>query len=165
MSTPMQRTNFFDGEIVSIPLVYNAGGTEVSTGFVLPTNSVIYPWEMFVLVDTADSGETVDVGILSTETGGDANGFLSLISVTTLGMIAPTNTLVKGTNAHYISTTTYGVLFLAAACLGGNTAEDNAVLNYTPYKCNGTAKTISYTPSSSDTFIGRLVFRVHCFPV
>ena len=165
MSTPMKRTNVFDGEIVSLPLIYNAGGTEVSTGYVLPTNSVIYPWEMFVIVDTVDATETVDIGILTGETGSDPNGFISLLSVATLGMIKPAATLAQGTNAHYISAATWGVLFLAAACFGANTAEQNAVPLFTPYICDGVAKTISYTPSSSDTFVGRLVFRVHCYPI
>jgi hypothetical protein len=165
MSTVMRRTNVFDGEIVSLPLIYNAGGTEVSTGFVLPTNAVIYPWEMFLLVDTVDSGVTVDVGILSTETGGDADGLIDGISAATSGLIRPSATLAQGTNAHYITSTTWGILFLPAACLGANVAEQNAVPLFRPYLSDGVAKTISYTPSASDTFVGRLVFRVHQYPV
>jgi len=160
----MQRTNFFDQEVVSLPLKYLAGGTEVSTGFVLPTNSIIYPDEMFVIVDTLDATETLDVGILSSEAGGDADGFIDGISVATAGFIKPAVTITQGTNANYISATTFGILFLAAACLGANVAAQNAVPVFTPYVCDGTAKTISYTPSSSDTFIGRLVFRVHVYP-
>lgn len=165
MSTPMKRTTVVDGEWVSLPLIYNSGGTEVSTGFVLPTSSIIYPWEMFVLVDTVDSTETVSIGILSTETGGDADGFLALLSVATQGIIKPVVTCTQGTNANYISATTYGILFLAAANLGANTSGHGAIPYLTPYICNGTAKTISYTPSSSDTFVGRLIFRVHMTPL
>ena len=165
MSTPMKRTTVFDGEIVSLPLIFNAGGTEVSTGYQLPLNSVIYPWEMFVEVVTVDATETVDIGILSSESNGDANGFISLLSVATQGLIKPTATLAQGTNAHYISAATWGVLFLAAATFGANTAEANAVPIFTPFIATAAARTISYTPSSSDTFRGFLHFRVHMFPI
>ena len=165
MSTPMIRTNAMDGEIVSLPLLFLAGGTEVSTGYQLPLNSVIYPWEMFVIVDTVDATETVDIGILSTESSGDANGFISLLSVATAGLIKPAATLTQGTNAHYISATTWGVLFLAAACAGANVAEQNAVPIFTPFIATSAARTISYTPSTSDTFVGRLVFRIHQYPI
>ena len=165
MSTNMQRTNFVDGALVSLPLIYNAGGTEVSTGFVLPLNSIIYADEMWVLVDAVDATETVDVGILSSETGGDANGFISLLSVATLGLISPTVTVTAGTAQKYISATTWGVLFLAAARLGSNAASGASSPVFTPYISNGVAKTISYTPSSSDTFKGRLIFRLRQLPV
>lgn len=166
-NTPMVVSNFMDQQVVKIPLIFNAGGTEVDTGFALPMNSVIYHNEMFVGVTALDSGETVDVGILSTQASGDADGFIALLSVASLNsgkLLSPTVTLTQGTNAHYISATTWGVLFLAAATKGANTAEQNAVPVFTPYVCDGTAKNISYTPSSSDTFTGFLMFRVHMYP-
>jgi hypothetical protein len=161
----MKRTNFMDGELVSLPLLFLAGGTEVSTGFVLPTNSIIYPHEMWVMVDTVDSTETVDIGILSTESGGDADGFIDGLSVATAGLISPGNTWTAGTNMTYISASTFGVLFLAAARKGANVTVTPPAPDYTPYVCNGVAKTISYTPSSSDTFVGRLIFRLRQLPV
>lgn len=165
MSTPMKRSNYFDGEYVSLPFAAS-NTTEVDTGFALPKNSVIYPWEMFILVDTLNSGKTIDVGILSTESAGDANGFIAGLSLTTAGMIKPSNTLTQGTNAHYISATTWGVLFMAAACMGANTAEQNAVPLFTPYICATSPCHISYTTSSADTVsVGRIVFRVHTYPI
>jgi hypothetical protein len=164
-NTPMKRSNWMNGELVSLPLLFLAGGTEVSTGFVLPTNSIIYPHEMWMIVDTLDSGVTVDVGILSTETGGDADGFLDGVSAATATLVKPTVTITQGTNAHYISATTFGILFLAAACKGANVSGQSAVPVFTPYISDGVAKTISYTPSASDTFVGRLVFRLRQLPV
>jgi len=164
-NTPMKRTNFMDGELVSLPLMFLASSAEVSTGFVLPTNSVIYPHEMWLLVDTLDAAVTVDVGILSTETGGDADGFLDGVSAATAGLISPALTVSQGTNANYISATTFGILFFPAAGLGANVSAQNAVPVFTPYVCNGVAKTISYTPSNSDTFYGRLIFRLYQLPL
>ena len=161
----MKRTNVMDGGLVSLPLLFLAGGTEVSTGFVLPTNSVIHPREMWIIVDTLDAGVTVDVGILASETGGDADGFIVGASAAAAALVKPTITISQGTNANYISATTFGILFLAAATKGANVATQNAVPVLTPYICDGVAKTISYTPSASDTFVGRLVFRLWQLPL
>ena len=170
-NTPMKRTNFMDGGWVSLPMSFGAGGgpaAEVDTGFALPQNSTIFPWGMYLLVDTAETtgAKTLGVGILSTQAGGNATGFFAAISTASTGLVKPTVTLTQGTNAHYISATTYGVLFLASACKGANTAEQNAVPIFTPYISDGTAMNISYTVvTASVAFVGRLVFRVWQFPV
>jgi hypothetical protein len=168
MSTPMVRANFMDGEIISIPLVFNSG-VETSTGFVLPTNARIYPWDMGVIVDTVDSGKTINVGILSTQTGGDADGFIAGLSLTTLGLIWPIQTVTAGTNMNYLSANTLGVLFMGdtyAQFNGANVAATPGMQLYKPYMCDGVAKTISYTcTTASTTFTGRLVFRVRVWPV
>ena len=170
-NTPMVRKNFMDGGWTSLPLSYSAGGgpaAEVDTGFALPQNCAIYPWEMYLLVDTAETtgAKTLGVGILSTQANGNATGFFAAISTASTGLVKPTVTLTQGTNAHYISATTYGVLFLAAACKGANTAEQNAVPIFTPYISDGTAMNISYTVvTASVAFVGRLIFRVHEWPV
>lgn len=170
-NTPMKRTNFMDNSWVSLPLSYNAGGgpaVEVDTGFALPQDCAIYPWEMFLLVDTAETtgAKTIGVGILSTQANGNATGFLAVASIASTGIVKPTVTLTQGTNAHYISATTYGVFFLAAACKGANTAEQNAVPIFTPYFSDGVAMNISYTVvTASVAFVGRLIFRVHSYPV
>jgi hypothetical protein len=165
----MKRTNFMDGEIVSIPLVFNSG-VETSTGFVLPTNARIYPWDMGVIVDTVDSGKTINVGILSSQTGGDADGFIVGLSLTTAGLIWPIQTITAGTQMTYISANTLGVLFMGGTYAQFNGANVTGIVPpvplYKPYMCDGLAKTISYTcTTGSTTFTGRLVFRVRVWPV
>lgn len=168
-NTPMIRKNWVDGDWVRLPMSFSAGGgpaVEVDTGFVLPKGAMIHPMFIYLDVITSDSGITVDVGILSTQSG-DADGLLAAASVASTGIVKPTVTVQQGTNAHYISATTYGVYFLAAALKGSNsTAEHNAVPIFTPYISDGTSTNISYTVlTASDTFVGWLMFRVFQIPI
>ena len=167
MSTPMKRTNWMNGDLVVLPLLFNSGGTEVDTGFAMPTNSIIYHNEIWVLVDTleATGSKTLAVGILSTQAGGNATGLITGLSTATAGLIKPTVTISQGTNAHYISAATFGILFLAAATKGANTSGQGAVPVFTPYISDGIAMNISYTPTAGTTFVGRLVFRLRQLPV
>lgn len=53
---------------------------ETDTGFDFPTASAVLPNPM-VRVTTADATETIDVGLLSSESGGDADGFINALDV------------------------------------------------------------------------------------
>lgn len=63
--------------------------TEFDTGFDLPTKALVMPW-VSIEVSTIDATETIDVGLLSSESGGDANGFLAAASVGTAGLVRGT---------------------------------------------------------------------------
>ena len=78
-------------QVAEIPFAIadTAAATETDTGFNMPLHSAVLPNPM-VRVLTVDATETIDVGLLSSETAGDANGFLALADVATAG-------LVKGT--------------------------------------------------------------------
>jgi hypothetical protein len=145
-------------------LTYNSN-VETSIGWSLPKYAEIDYLSMMVFVKTIDATETVSIGLLSTEVGGDADGFIDDISIATAGWIRPAATLSQGTNAHYISATTFGVLFLPAACLGANVTEQNAVPLFKNHMGDGVAKSLSYTCSAgSDTFVGVIAFRWRQFP-
>jgi len=61
--------------------------TETDTGLNWPVGAVIDPFP-FINVTVADSTETLDVGFLSTESSGDADGLLAAIAVGTAGRFA-----------------------------------------------------------------------------
>ena len=63
--------------------------TETDTGFDFPLYSAVMPNPM-VRVLTADATETIDVGLLSSETSGDADGFADGVSVATAGLAKAT---------------------------------------------------------------------------
>lgn len=164
--TVMKRTTVIDGEWVVLPLIYNSN-SETSAHFEIPLGGVIYPWDAFLLVDTIDATETIDVGILSTESGGDANGFISGYSIATAGRFCVANmiTATDGSNQNYISANYIGALFYNGLD-GGNAAGTAGVPIMGPHVGDGVAKTISYTCSAgSDTFKGRLVFKVYHLPL
>jgi len=163
-NTPMVPKNVNDGDWIRHKIDFNTAATETAS-FVLPKGAMIHPDFIFVDVVTVDAGITVDVGILSTETGGDADGLCDGISVAAAGIIRPTMTITQGTNAQYISATTFGVLILPAALKGSNVAGHNAVPRLLPFLSDGVAQTVSYTVSSgADTFSGFLCYRVFMAP-
>ena len=163
--TIMQRTNYQDGQWITLDLIYNSN-SETDTGFDIPKGCCLYPWEMFLIVDTIDATETIEVGILSTEAGGDADGFIDAYSIATGGVYCVWNmvTVTDATNATYYSVNNIGDLFWTGA-EGANTSGDTGVLHPKVHRGDGTATSISYTCSAgSDTFVGRLCFRLHFTP-
>lgn len=166
MSTAMPRKNWVDGDWVQIPLIYN-DASETDTGFDIPKGAILYPWEMILIVATVDATETIEVGILSTESGGDADGFIDGYSIATQGRYPVWNmvTVADGTNATYYSANYVGDLFWTGS-EGSNVSGDNGLIHPLAHVGDGTAKSISYTCSSgSDTFAGWLLFRLHQIPL
>lgn len=75
-------------QVVKVPLPIVASTDEQDTGENLQTGDVIL--DAFVRVETAEStggAPTMDVGLLSSESGGDADGLLDGVSVGTAGTV------------------------------------------------------------------------------
>jgi hypothetical protein len=166
--TTMKVTNAIDGQWVDLPLVYNSN-VETDTGYDLPEGGVIYPWEMFLIVTAIDATETIDIGIgMATETGYDANGFVAAsIAPQTLGRYCVANlyTATDASSQNYLSANYIGALFFGGLA-GGNAAGTAGIYALEAYIGDGVCKSICYTCSSgSDTFEGRLVFKVHQLPL
>ena len=66
-----------------------SAATETDTGFDLPLHSAVKP-NPKVRVLTVDATETIDVGLLSSETAGDADGFINALDVATAGLVKAT---------------------------------------------------------------------------
>ena len=105
---------------------------------------------------TVDSGETMDMGLLSSETGGDADGFFDGISLATAGWVNATVTKTRGSNADSYASTTRGAL-LATFTAGADTSAAT-IGKYDPknhYADSVVAETVSITGSSGiDTAAG-----------
>src|SRR5574343_817531 len=163
-NTIMSVQNVNDGDWFRQKIDFNTANTETAC-FVLPKGALIHPDFIYIDVVTADSAITVDVGILSSETGGDADGLCDGLSTTSTGIVRPALTITQGTNAQYVSATTYGILIFPAALKGANTSGHNAVARLKPYLSDGVAQTVSYTVlTGADTFVGYLCFRVFMCP-
>lgn len=68
----------------------STAATEKDTGFDLPVGAIVKGLGAGIEVVDVDATETIDAGTLSTESGGDANGFLALASVATAGVVKAT---------------------------------------------------------------------------
>lgn len=146
---PLDRSH--SDKVLIFPMVSNTGGTETDTGLDLPYKAHVY--DVAVEVTTLDSTETVDIGILSSETGGDANGFIAAASVAATGFVKPfVNT--AGSAETYVSTAYFGDL-MGPAAVGTNADKDTGIPRGWGHVVNGASgQSISYSPSSSDTFVG-----------
>lgn len=68
-----------------------ASGSEEDTGFDLPDNAIVR--DVYLMVDTPEATgttTTLDVGLLSSEGGGDADGFLVGADVSAAGVVRGT---------------------------------------------------------------------------
>lgn len=134
--------------VVKIPVTAteaaNTTATEKDTGFDLKAGwTVLDAW---IVVNTADTGETVDVGTNSNDSGGDADGFIDGASLATTGLVYPDAVVTAGTTETYYSATTRGAL-LADYIAGSNTATDFGLFHKKPYTV---ATDIDLTFTTSD---------------
>lgn len=135
-------------QVYKVPFsaVDSTAATECDTGFDLPLNSAVQPNPM-ILVTTLDATEDIDVGILSSETAGDADGFIDGVSTATAGL-AKATLLASGD--------TMGALL---SVLDSANAGDDAPEAHVVTGSNG--RSISYTTSTgSDTAAGFILLNV-----
>jgi hypothetical protein len=76
------------------PADYTAG-TELQTGFVFPIGSLIRP-AISMTVTALHAAKTINVGLLSSESGGSASGLINGLSLATVGAIKPTAAATMG---------------------------------------------------------------------
>jgi hypothetical protein len=145
-------------KIIIVPFTNASAATEVDSGIDLPKNSLVK--DVQVEVTTAESSKTISAGLLSSGTGGDADGFIVTASTTTAGYVA-TTTVTTGSNENYLSAFLYGAL-LGSLKVGVDTAGRTGQTLVSGYKVTGSNTTrISYTSSSgASTGAGNLYFFV-----
>jgi hypothetical protein len=113
--------------LIPFSAVDSTAAAEKDTGFDLPANAMVSPF-VGIKVLSAQSGKTVDFGILSSESGGDADGFGVALSAATAGSVL----------AKSASTATRGAL------LGGATLDRG-------YVVAANSQSVSYTPNAGST--------------
>jgi len=146
---------------------FTASTTEKDTGWDLPSTAIVL--EVLVEITTAEAGITMDVGLLSTETGGDADGFLDGVSVAAVGIVAGELSITKttGVNENYISAVacTRGVfLRMLESELGTDTAGDHGFVVYEKEvhpAAAVTAKSVSYTHSAGASAVKGNIYIIY----
>lgn len=140
-------------QVLAIPFGAS-DNVERDTGLDLPSNCLLTADGIKLRVTTVDATETIDVGLLSSEGGGDANGFITLASVANAGFVELLPQITGGTNIDFVGARFVGDL-LATSITGADAVA--TVGGFTPkvYRTDGTAKSITYTGSAgSDTAAG-----------
>lgn len=129
-----------DGKVgIKIPFVKKT--SEFDTGLDLPAGIIVH--DVIAEVTTADNSGTIDVGILSTESGGDADGFLDGESLAATGFRQ--HNMVDATAANI----TLGVLLDEVQIKDATATPVFMGIKLEPgYITDGTAKSITYTTSN-----------------
>jgi len=135
---------------------FTTATSETDTGWDLPDHAIVE--DVMVYVDTNESGKTLDVGTYSSESGGDADGFLDGISLATAGWVLPGATLTTGSSETYFSASTYGAL-LAHYVAGSDAATDHGVFARQNYStASQTAKSVTYTGVGTPTDVAGSIY-------
>lgn len=116
-------------QVMVIPLTFaddSADATETATGWSEPAGAVFTSDAAGIKVHTVDATETVDVGTLSSDSG-DADGFLSAVSVATLGLVLDNGALYSSLASHLSGSKSITFTFSA----GVDTAKLYVFLPYT----------------------------------
>lgn len=139
--------------VVPFSATDSTAATEKDTGMDLPTNAILMPREMGVYVVGAQSSVTIDMGLLSTESGGDADGFINGADCATAGFRGVAHTWSTSTGC--VTASLYGALIEDFAA--GSASTDRGAYNLKGHRCDGTAKSLSYTlatgASSANGFV------------
>jgi hypothetical protein len=137
--------------VKKIPVSVLTSG-EKDTGWDLPAKAIVLNVWVDVVTPEATSGtKTIDVGLLSGESGGDADGFLDGVSTATAGIKQGTMTFADGSSQNYVSASTVGLL-LYDGLLGADGAGTAGTVWPTPHVASSvTAKSVSYTLGDAHT--------------
>ena len=165
--TPGQHSIGIDtskrNQIIVIPFDIDdsdiAANTEKDSGIDLVTGEEVLPFPS-VKVTTADSGITIDAGLLSSESSGDADGFIDGISLTSAVVVLADATITTGSNTKFVAANpTIGAL-LADHQAGSDTDTDEGMFHRKSHICNGTNKSLGFTlGSSADTGAGYILYK------
>jgi len=117
------------------PADYTAA-SETDTGFDFTTGMIVRP-EPTINVTVVHAAKTIDIGLLSSESGGDADGFVAAASVATAGAVV----------SKAATTATIGALLKETITDSG--AATSSVRHI--YPIGATAVSVTYTLSSGTT--------------
>lgn len=130
---------------------FDAGTAETSSGVDLPYLSKVK--DLGVEVVTAGSNETLDVGLDSTGTAGDVDGFLINVPMSGTGFIK-SHDFTTGTTETYVSATYFGEL-MGAGVVGTNADGDFGVVGGEGHVVTGSnEQTITYQASADNGAAG-----------
>jgi len=126
-------------------------GSEQDAGIDLPAKAVVLDVLVDVTAAEVTGGtKTMNVGLLSSESGGDADGFLVGVSCASTGLKRGVATVTAGGSETYLSATTRGAL-LGSFVAGSDSAGDVGTVYERPHLSDSvTAKSVSYTAGDSD---------------
>jgi len=126
-----------------------AAGAEYDTGFDLQAGWWVL--DSWIVVNTVDATETVDVGTNSNHSG-DSDGLIVAASLATSGLVYPDATVTAGATETYYSANTKGAL-LADYIVGTNADQDYGLFHKKPFKVAADIDLTFTTSAGTDTAV------------
>ncbi len=125
---------------------------EIDTGFDFQKGDVLlHACVKVKAAEATGTTKTIDVGILSSESGGDADGFIDGAVTSATGVVTVTAVGTDGTNQNYFATAPKLGALLRTGILGTDAAGEAPAVIPVPWVCDGTAKSLTYTIGSTAT--------------
>lgn len=126
--------------------------TEQDTGFDLPLNAIVL--DAILEVTTAAASQTINIGLSSGETAGDADGFLAAAASSATGFVNCNAAINNGTNIDFANGQCYGVLLASAINGSDAVATQGGFARRNHFVTGSNAKSITYTRSNSTSSAG-----------
>ncbi len=148
----MNRSGHYGAGFLSVIAAVGVLTTgEKDTGLDYTEGDVIQ--DVYVTVRTLEATattKTIDVGLLSSESGGDTDGFLDGVVTSAVGTVIGAATVTTGSNTKFVASSTVGVL-LADSQAGSDVDQDEGVFIRKRYAVGATAKSLVYQLGSAHT--------------
>ena len=131
---------------------------ETDTAFDLPSIGLVHRVAVKLTAASSAAG-TMSVGLLASESGGSATGFLSGVSTTSTGLkVGAATASSSGSPDYFWSANTIGS-FLSTFNAGTTAASDFGVFAPKDHSLDSvTAKSLSYTINSTGTAVTGLIY-------
>lgn len=123
-----------------------SNNVETDTGIVLPQDALVLPPSIEVV--TTEASKTINVGLLSSQSGGNASGFIAAAPVNTAGFVMPWTTAAGNTLSAYVASSYLGSL-IGIGHAGADSANAWGVAGGAGYVVGSTAVNVSYTTSAN----------------
>lgn len=142
--------------------VGTGNNTEVDSAWDLPADAIVHA--VWVEVNTGEAGGTLDVGLLSSESGGDLDGFIDGIDVSAAGIQKPVFAATVGSNNTYVGVAgaphTRGALLTELLIAGQDVADagDGVVVPGEHIAGSVTSKSVSYKRSGTFTTLAAVIW-------
>lgn len=121
--------------IIPFSIADTAAATETDTGFDIPSKAQMLDrlHGCGLRVIAIDATEDIDVGTLSSESGGDADGLIAASDMDVLGMVTGTNGALFSSNAPYKSDAQTAKSISYTLTTGSDTGTGYIILPYNVY--------------------------------
>jgi hypothetical protein len=136
--------------LLSFDIPRTAG--EQDSGFAFKKGDIVLHTYVDVRVaEVTGTTKTVDMGILSSQGGGDAAGFLKGVVTSATGIVGPDGTATVGTNQTFWAANPKLGALMRAGVLGSDIAKGAGVMIPRPWVSDGVAVNVSTTVGSVAT--------------